>query len=260
MKFGLLGKEISYSLSPNIFETIATHMNIEISYELFDVEETSIKSIINKLKNGVIKGLNVTKPYKETILKYCDVLSSEAEAIQSVNTLVMENGHVKGYNTDIYGFEKLLLESGFESVNPIYVFGNGGSSKAIAHVLNTRDLDYVIVKRKTSLKKNFHQKEIHYDEILAGEGLIIQTTTVGLDDKDVPLVNEITLKDKNIIDLIYHIPETIHMKLSKQSINGILMLIHQALKSFSIWTSLEVLNDQELINKVKDVLNRELNR
>jgi len=260
MKFGLLGKGISYSLSPHIFETISKHKNMEITYELFDVEETSIKYVIDKLKHGEINGLNVTKPYKETVLQYCDLLSSEAEAIQSVNTLIVENGNVKGYNTDIDGFEKLLEESGFESLKPIYVFGNGGSSKSVAYVLNKKNLDFKIVKRNTSQRDFFHHNEITYHEVGPGQGLVIQTTTVGLDDKDIPLVEEKTLRDKSMIDLIYHVSETKHMKLSKQSINGIDMLIHQALKSFSIWTSLDTSNDVKLINYIKDVLNRELNR
>lgn len=260
MKFGLLGSGISYSLSPYIFETISKHLHLELSYELFDVEETSIKNVIDKLKDGDIKGLNVTKPYKEIILKYCDVLSSDAKMIKSVNTLTLENGYVKGHNTDTYGFEKLLEESKFESIKPIYVFGNGGSSKSVAYVLNKKNFDFVVVKRKNSKKVQFHHNEINYDDVLNGSGLVIQTTTIGLDNKDTPLVKEMTLKDKSVIDLIYHVPETIHMKLSKQSVNGILMLIHQALKSFSIWTSLNISNDQKLINKIKEVLNRELNR
>lgn len=260
MKFGLLGENISYSLSPLIFKTISKYMNIELSYELFDVEEPLIENIITKLKNGELHGLNVTKPYKEIVIQYCDVLSQEANEIQSVNTLVMENGQIKGYNTDIYGFEKLYATTGFNNIEPIFIFGNGGSSKAVMHVLNQKDLKFVVVKRNNSKRKRIHNDEIAYEELKQGSGLIIQTTTVGLNKEDKALVEEKTLQDKSLIDLIYHMPETIHMKLSKHKYNGLIMLIQQALKSFSIWTSLQVLEDEKLINQIKDVLHYELYR
>jgi len=260
MKFGLLGQNISYSLSPRIFECIDQKLSLNISYELFDVQANEINKIIDKLKINELQGLNVTKPFKEEVIQYCDELAGDAKDIQSVNTLVSNNGRIIGYNTDTFGFEQLFLESQFKKVQPIYIFGNGGSAKAVVHTLEKYHIPFRIVKRQSSKRVIINENEILYKDVLDGPGLIIQTTTVGLNDTDPLLIEPNKLKEKCVIDLIYNHPKTVHMQLSKSSVNGLTMLIFQAIQSFSIWTNNFYSNNQELIDYIKEVLKNELYR
>ena len=260
MKLGLLGQDISYSLSPLIFKTLAHQLNMKIDYELIDVEKNDIHSVINKLKSGELQGFNVTKPFKEEIIQYCDELVGEAKLIGSVNTIIYHDFKVMGYNTDVFGFKKLLEESQFEAIRPVFVFGNGGAAKSVVHCLERLNISSTLVKRRSSSRKQIQDKEIYYNEVPQGPGLIIQTTTVGLHPDDALLVDKEAMMDKSLIDLIYHQSKTLHMSHAKQSVNGLTMLIYQALKSFSIWTYDEITINESQIDQLKEVLKHELYR
>ncbi|MCB0431924.1 MAG: shikimate dehydrogenase, partial [Mangrovimonas sp.] len=108
-KFGLVGKHISYSFSKNYFKTKFETENIKnASYENFDIQSVDDFPSILK-KNTEIAGLNVTIPYKETIIPFLDKLDKTARKIGAVNTIrVMNSSKLKGYNTDYFGFKKSL--------------------------------------------------------------------------------------------------------------------------------------------------------
>ncbi|MGB0417828.1 MAG: shikimate dehydrogenase family protein [Acholeplasmataceae bacterium] len=260
MKLGLLGNDISYSLSPLIFRTLSRQLNMDIDYELIDVKKDDIRLVIDKLKSGELLGFNVTKPYKEEIIQYCDELVGDAKHIGSVNTVMYRNQKVIGYNTDVFGFKKLFEESQFESIRPVYIFGNGGAAKSVAQCLHSLDIPVTIVKRRISSRKQIKDHEIYYDEVPQGSGLIIQSTTVGLHENDALLVDKDILMDKSLIDLIYHLNQTLHMEHAKQSFNGLTMLLYQGIKSFSIWTNDTINMNQSIIDQLKEVLKHELYR
>lgn len=260
MKLGLLGHHISYSLSPKIFESISQTLNEPITYDLYDVEVHKIEHVIEKLRTGELLGLNVTKPYKEVIMKYCEELVGDAKTIGSVNTLFYDEDKVKGYNTDVFGFQKLLFTQPINKNIPLYVFGNGGAAKAVVHILNKFHLTFMVVKRKRSRRPIIHHQEIFYEDVSEGPGMIIQTTSVGINNDDQLLVNENIVEGKTVIDLIYHHQETIHMKLADKKMNGLVMLIFQALKSYDIWTTKDLTQHEDVIKNIKEVLNNELYR
>ena len=140
-KYGLIGKNISYSFSRNFFMEKFQKLGLhQCKYFNFDIPEIEEFPFILYHKEHEFRGLNVTIPYKEEIIWYLDDIDDEAKTIGAVNTIkINQDGNLKGYNTDIYGFEnsmKPLLKS---NVKKALVLGTGGASKAIAFVLNKND-------------------------------------------------------------------------------------------------------------------------
>lgn len=261
MKLGLLGKGISYSFSPIIFKTISNKRHISLTYELFDVEKEGIQEVIDQLRNQKIHGLNVTKPYKNAIMSYCDDISEEAKDIGAVNTLVLRNGRVFGDNTDGYGFKSLINFYHLDLSNKhICILGNGGSSKAVFHSIKAYKDAIKVVKRKSSQHETFADQEVFYEDVTHDMcDIWIQTTTIGLHENDKPLIEHSFLEDSVVIDLIYH-RKTEIMKAARHSYGGLMMLIFQALRSFEIWSQHHIEDLEGLSLELKEALENELNR
>jgi shikimate dehydrogenase len=215
---------------------------------------------LSGVKSLGIKGLNVTIPHKENIIKYLDNISDEAKAIGAVNTVKNVNGLTYGYNTDVYGFMKSLNENNIEYINKkVAILGFGGSAKAVVYGLVSEGIKELTIyvrneKKARELSKNMEiLSEIHYNvksinncEMDLGEvDLIINTTPLGMGNlKD---KSPIDFRKSNfkqglaVVDLIYNPIETVLIRdareLGYKSINGLDMLIYQGLKSFEIWTS-----------------------
>lgn len=240
-RFGLLGRNISYSFSKGYFtEKFSDEVFIGNSYENFDISE--INHFTGLLKNNPdLKGLNVTIPYKEQVIPYLDKLSTKAKLIGAVNTIKFtKNGKLKGYNTDYYGFKKSLKPLLQPHHKKALILGTGGASKGVAFALDELDIPYTFVSREA--KENI----IDYDLINATTfdnfQIIINCTPVGTSPNieacpDLPYE---FFTDKHIAyDLIYNPAETQFMKNAKKygaiTKNGYDMLIFQAEKAWKIW-------------------------
>ena len=205
------------------------------SYEVFDLEELSEVEKIFTTPNLI--GLNVTIPYKEKILPYLDELSEEAEKIGAVNCILIRNNIKKGFNTDVFGFEKTLLIHKKSNHLSALILGNGGAAKAVQYVLEKHEISYKTVSRKSDL--NFENLT---EEIVAENKLIIQCTPVGTfpneeDCLDFPFSG--ISENHLIIDLIYNPTYTSFIKKSAEkgakTVNGYYMLEQQAEKNWEIW-------------------------
>src|SRR5574344_1827141 len=132
-RYGLVGKDISYSYSKKIHEKIGETLSLRISYDILDSKDLlEVSSHVNQLRNGYYKGLNVTIPYKESIIDFCDELTEHARKINAVNTLYMKEGKLIGDNTDYIGFKAILDYYHINLKNQVvYVLGSGGASKAV---------------------------------------------------------------------------------------------------------------------------------
>ena len=148
-KFGLIGKNISYSFSKKYFtEKFTQDIFEDYSYENFDIP--TIEEFPNILKNNPnIKGLNVTIPYKEAIIPYLDTLSDKAYSIGAVNVIrVTKKGNLKGYNSDWYGFKKTLEPLLQPHHKKALILGTGGAAKAVAYALKQLGIYYINVSRE----------------------------------------------------------------------------------------------------------------
>lgn len=240
-RFGLLGRNISYSFSKGYFTDKFNNENFAgCTYENFDIPEiTAFAEVIKNTSD--LKGLNVTIPYKETVIPFLDKLSKKAEIIGAVNTIkITKKGKLKGYNTDYYGFKKSLEPLLQPHHKKALILGTGGASKGVAFALDELDIPYTFVSREAK------ENAIDYTRINAttfdNYQIIINSTPVGTSPNvdAFPLIPYEFFTEKHIAyDLIYNPAETQFLKKAKQQgaqiKNGLDMLIFQAEKAWKIW-------------------------
>ena len=240
-KYGLLGKNISYSFSKKYFTNKFNEENrFNCKYENYDINsiEEFKKIILNFPRPN---GLNVTIPYKKSIIKFLDDLSEEAAEIKAVNTIVFDpSGKIIGHNTDHFGFKKALFEKIHSKPKRALILGSGGASGAIAYVMNKIKCDFHIVSRKP--KNNQLSYESLSKELIKEIDLIINTTPVGTYPKineSPPFPYDFLNSSHFLFDLIYNPEETQFLKEGKlrnaQTCNGYNMLVYQAEESWSLW-------------------------
>jgi len=241
-KYGLIGYNIGYSFSKTFFNFKFEKENRNDSYENFDIPVLSkISEILEN--NPDLKGLNVTIPYKKSIIQLLDKVDKEALQIGAVNTIkINKDGSLKGYNTDHYGFSKALIEFFPLKEKKALVLGTGGASKAVKYVLQIMNFEVTQVSR-TKTENNITYTDLNRD-IIKQNYLIVNCTPLGTFPKieecpDIPY--EYLTKDHLAFDLTYNPRETKFMKLSKErgarKSNGLKMLEYQAKKAWSIWIS-----------------------
>lgn len=236
IKLGIIGKNISYSFSKKYFEDKFQRLMLKNhAYGVYDLQDLS--GIENILKTPDLLGLNVTIPYKEKIIPYLDELSDEAQKTGAVNCILIKNGIKKGFNTDVYGFEKTLLLHRKNIHHSAIVLGNGGAAKAVQYVLEKHQIPYQTVSRNTDL--NYENLN---SEIVAQHPLIIQCTPVGTFpnvDDCLKFPFEGITENHLIIDLIYNPNYTSFIKKAAEkgakTVNGFYMLEQQAEKNWEIW-------------------------
>lgn len=239
--YGLIGKNISYSFPSDYFNTKFKKEKITNSiYTNFDINTVSEFSRILD-KNNNLRGLNVTIPYKQTIIPYLDSLSKKAIQIGAVNTIkINSKGKLKGYNTDWYGFSKALKPMLKPHHNKALILGTGGASKAVEFALKKLGITFNLVSR-TPQENTYSYSELT-KEIMEEHSIIINTTPLGTfpNIEDRPEIPYDFITSNHIaFDLIYNPEETTFLKLSAQkgakTQNGYLMLKLQAEKAWKIW-------------------------
>ncbi len=227
LKCGLLGRRLGHSFSPEIHGMLAGYR-----YDLYEREPEELPSF---LRESGLRGLNVTIPYKKDIIPFLNDLSPEAEQIGAVNTVVFDDDGMHGYNTDAYGFEKLLLSSGCDiSGKKVLILGSGGASAAVRYVLLKHQADSVVISRTG--ENNYSNLSLHYDA-----EMIVNTTPVGmfpdLDGSPVCLAPFRSLKA--VIDLIYNPLNTSLIldarELGIAALNGMTMLVYQAKRAAELF-------------------------
>ncbi len=241
-KFGLLGKNIGYSFSKSFFTKKFEKENLPHSYENFDIPNLDRFPRVF-LQNKELQGLNVTIPYKEEVIPLLDDLEEKAAQIGAVNTIKrLDNGTLKGYNTDYWGFQKALEEYLPLPKKTALILGTGGASKAVAFALDNLGFKYKFVSRTKSttylsypeLNKAIFQKYL----------LIVNCTPLGTfpNIEDFPPIPYKYLSENHLLfDLIYNPAETVFLQKGRlqgaRISNGLKMLELQAEKAWEIWNS-----------------------
>lgn len=271
---GLIGHPVGHSLSPQMHNRMFKALNIDYRYVAFDVEESNLEDAIKGIKALNIRGANITIPHKVNVMKYLDIISSEAKAIGAVNTIVNQNGTLIGHNTDGEGYVRSLIEETKIDLTDkgVIILGAGGAAKAISYTLGNYPLKEIIIcnrNREKSMKiKNNLEIDalaIDYDEIIhfiKKADIIINTTSVGM----TPNLNQSLIKKEWIqshqvvSDIVYNPLET---KLLKDASSrgatvhsGLGMFIYQGVFAFEKWT--EISPDPELMkNSVLDAIQKD---
>lgn len=268
--FGIIGRPVSHSLSPVVQNAFFKALGINGVYAAFDVEGSIKKAVEGAYALG-IRGFNVTHPYKKDVMPLLSEIDEFALRIEAVNTLkYTENGYA-GYNTDVYGliraFEKHDIS--FENCSAL-ILGAGGGASACAFAAALHGAKRIYIANRTNynsellatrIKKyyNIEAESISYDEMdkLDGSYFILQATTVGMGSDSSPVKDINVLKKScGIMDIIYSPAKTKILREAENlgliAVNGLDMLVFQAVKAFEIWNAVKI--DDVLISNVAELL------
>ncbi len=276
--FGLIGFPVKHTFSPNMHNSAFSKLGVNGVYFPFEVKPENLHDAISGLKSIGVKGFNVTIPHKENIIKYLDKLSPEAKFIGAVNTVLVKDDLMIGYNTDGLGFiDSLKADLKFNPKGKsVFIFGAGGAARAISFSLALAgakriiftDLDSkkaLVLAKELSAKTRCEVFAVKFDKTALGElilnsDLLVNASPCGMHDKDTELVDKRWLhKNLAVYDCIYNPLKT---KLIKSAIknklrysNGLGMLLRQGVKAFEIWTGLKA-----PVDIMKNALNRAIKK
>jgi shikimate dehydrogenase len=270
---GLLGNPLKQTFSPQMHNKTFQKLNLNYFYFPIEVGNDKLKEVITGIRNMNFVGFNVTKPNKITILDYLDELDVLAEKIGAVNTVVIKDGKLKGYNTDGEGFVRSLLEkTNIDlSKNTFFIFGAGGASRAISFTLafeGAKKLFIINRSNEASLSLvndinskigecaefiDFEEKTItHY---LEKSNILVNASGVGMYPyvEKTPVNKEYLNKNLFVCDITYNPPKTKLLFEAKENgcktMNGIEMVVYQGAKAFSLWTGLA-----EPVEMMRDII------
>lgn len=228
---GLVGRDIGYSLSPRLHAAALAASGLNWEYSLLDTEPFHLHEVVDKLRHSQWAGVNVTVPYKQTIMALMDQIESSAAAVGAVNTIVNCRGCLTGYNTDKVGLEMDMVRLGIAlDDRDIAILGaGGGASAALALAVNSRVT--IFSRRRIQGLELAHRLNVSarvqpWTRSLTEYDLLINCTPPGSGWQDIaPMA-------KAIYDLNYH--ETNPPRGNYH--NGLGMLVFQAAESFRLWT------------------------
>tara|TARA_B100001996_G_scaffold218772_1_gene168187 strand:+ start:63 stop:950 length:888 start_codon:yes stop_codon:yes gene_type:complete len=279
---GLLGEPVNHSLSPVMHNAAYEEMGLDWCYIAIPCDKTNLEKVTTALRVIDFKGLNVTIPHKQEVLKACSQLTSTANDIQAVNTLIPEiNNKWIGANTDVEGFIMPLKNQNLNKKN-VVVIGCGGSARAVVMGLNNLNVKKITIigrndnsldifiknMKKLSTKKKIsieaiNNKKLDVTTYIEEADLIVNTTPIGMNRKkieneNIPLGNRVweNLSNKTILyDLIYTPRPTNWLKLGQEKncfiIDGLDMLVEQGALSIKLWSGFNEIPTQIMKSSAK---------
>ena len=272
-KYLVIGNPIKHSLSPKLHNYWIKKNNLNAIYEKEELNKKDLKNLILKIKEKEINGVNVTVPFKKEVITHLDRLTLDAEATQSVNTILLSNENkTVGHNTDISGFENAIKETKYNPLGKkILVLGSGGVAPSIIFALYKMKVSSVTLTNRTRSKAEHLQnlynsivvekndqnkiKVVDWGEVPEFD-MVINATSVGLNKgENLELDFSIAGKNKFFYDVIYNPKETNFLKtgnsLGSKTENGKKMFIFQAAEAFKIWHDIQPVINEE-VNKLLD--------
>ncbi len=260
---GIIGDPVEHTMSPAIHNAAFEKMGVDYLYVAFKVKKEELGKAIQGMKALNIRGLNVTIPHKVGVIPFLDELDPLAERIGAVNTVVNDNGVLKGYNTDATGFLQTLLDRGIEPRGEnIVILGAGGASRAISFILAERGSNLVILNRLLELDwaeelanriSQVFQKEVkaleldgeNLAKVLEKADILVNATSVGMspDIDETPVSSELLKSDLVVFDIVYNPIKTRLLKEAEaagaKTISGLDMLVWQGALAFEKWAGLK---------------------
>jgi len=260
---GLLGYPLGHSLSPVMHNSAFKYCGLKNVYVPVEVKPEDLGIIVKAIGNMNFIGFNVTVPHKVEIIKYLDELDELAKIIGAVNTVVVKDGRMKGYNTDGVGFLKSFQENTDESVEgkKVFILGAGGASRAVSMTLAMNKAQKIYICNRTYEKAESLCEDInakignvslavpmeyeHMKKAIEDCDVLINTTTVGMyPDGDVSPLDKKLINDSLIVcDIVYNPRKTKLIeeaeKLGCKIVPGLPMLVYQGAESFRLWTGIE---------------------
>lgn len=259
---GVFGYPVKHSLSPVFQNAAFQHCGLNWVYIPFEVAPEILGKAVEAIRIFSMKGMNITIPHKKNILKYIDFIDDEVRLLGVANTIINEDGFLKGYTTDGIGFLRSLKEDGNFNIEKknVFLFGAGGSGFAISGSLVNAGISRLIICNRTyekalilknHLKKHFgfenteivQFQERNQSSLWREIDLIVNTTSIGMKDEDIVLVEEKNLDERMFIyDIVYNRKTKLIKsaeKLGIRYLDGLSMLVFQGAVSFTLWTGMD---------------------
>jgi len=260
---GVIGDPIEHTMSPAMHNAAFREKGIDYLYVPFRVKREELGKAIEGMRALNMKGLNVTIPHKVAVIPFLDKLDPLAEKIGAVNTIVNEDGALKGYNTDATGFLQALLEGGVDPQEKnVLVLGAGGASRAISLILADRGAHLTILNRLLELDwakelagriSQFFNREVEALELnrenltrtLKKTDILVNATSVGMtpDIEQTPVDSDLLTPEITVFDIVYNPIKTRLLREAEaagaKTISGVEMLVWQGALAFENWTGLE---------------------
>lgn len=269
-KFGLIGGKLGHSLSPAIHELFFEYTGKNGSYELLETELEELPRLMQNLRQNYA-GVNVTIPHKLHVMPLLDKIAPEAEAIGAVNTINFTAAGVFGYNTDYFGFGRMLEYNDIAVQNKICaVLGSGGAARAVVKYLSDQGAGklYLVTRDITKADPHFVKMAANLEIIdyaalakLSGD-ILINCTPVGMFPKTeaAPVNAAISAAFAASVDLIYNPAQTLFLrqaeKAGHKAVNGLFMLVAQAVAAQEIWQQEKY--DSRLILRITQALEQKI--
>ena len=267
------GHPIAHSKSPLIHGAWLKRHGIEGTYRAVDIAPENFEAFMASLKgpSSEFVGGNITIPHKERAFALADEVDETADYIGAANTLWREDGRLKATNTDAYGFAANLDEKnpGWDRLETAVVYGAGGASRAVivalvqrgfrnVHVLNRTEEKARVLADRFGAAVDAHPLEA-LDELLQGAGLFVNTTSLGLEDQTVPVIDFTRMRAGALVTDIVYVPlKTAFLQQAEAqgiaTADGLGMLLHQAVPGFQKWFGVRPVVDTELRHSVETAM------
>ncbi|MDT0190903.1 shikimate dehydrogenase [Exiguobacterium sp. BG5(2022)] len=245
MNLAVIGHPIAHSLSPQLHEQWLRASGLFGRYEAIDATPDQLPALFAAMREGDWDGFNVTIPYKEVVVRYLDDLDEAAKHAGAVNTVYKRDGRLIGTNTDGAGLVQTLMPY-TDFTGRVLIVGAGGAARGIVQALPTRDVTIVnrTVERAKALADTFGVVYTTFDEMdVSRYDVIIQTTSVGMDERSTPLSLEGLRQNTVVCDIIYRPLVTPMLQEAKRRgakvVTGVAMFVGQGALSFEKWTGVK---------------------
>jgi shikimate dehydrogenase len=268
--FLVIGNPIKHSLSPFLHNYWFHKNKINCEYKKLETTKSSIKKILNKVRKREIEGINVTIPFKNSVIKYLDILKGDALKTSSVNTVYLNKKKLVGDNTDVYGFSSGVLRKVKTRIKTAGIIGAGGVTSSIILALIQKGVKKIYITNRTFSKLKVFKKKfkkviypIKWNDrykAFADVQILINVTSLGmLGQKDLKFDFSIFDKRINVVDIVYNPENTRFLKdasLNAHKIfTGLDMFIYQAQKAFYIWNRKNPKITKDIYKKLRKKIN-----
>ena len=268
--FLVIGNPIKHSLSPFLHNYWFHKNKINCEYKKLETTQSSIKKILNKVRKREIEGINVTIPFKNSVIKYLDILKGDALKTSSVNTVYLNKKKLVGDNTDVYGFSSGVLRKVKTRIKTAGIIGAGGVTSSIILALIQKGVKKIYITNRTFSKLKVFKKKfrkvicpIKWNDrykVFADVQILINVTSLGmLGQKDLKFDFSIFDKRINVVDIVYNPENTRFLKDARKNAHkiftGLDMFIYQAQKAFYIWNRKKPKITKDIYKKLRKKIN-----
>ena len=268
--FLVIGNPIKHSLSPFLHNYWFYKNKINCEYKKLETTKSSIKKILNKVRKREIEGINVTIPFKNSVIKYLDILKGDALKTSSVNTIYLNKKKLVGDNTDVYGFSSGVLRKIKTRIKTAGIIGAGGVTSSIILALIQKGVKKIYITNRTFSKLKIFKKKfkkivypVKWDDrykLFKDVQILINVTSLGMiGQKNLKFDFSIFHKKISVVDIVYNPENTRFLKDASKNghktFTGLDMFVYQAQKAFYIWNKKNPKITKDMYKKLRKKIN-----